>query len=346
MHAKTTPITYISKNRTFDFRILFLSVITLVILALIILSIIPIEEKHYVLPFSLEPAQQLLRHPSDDGIYIPSLKEDKVTHRIKYWWLRIKYGKEILKAFEKKKVKISSPHSDISIDLQGYLNFPDNEKARASQLYVALPAYIAGSYEAGEPADYGYTYEISSVPNGSGLEYLLGTTIVTVDNFPPTIEKVKEMVTTKSRYNLELRTYKGEMLTITTTLHGIAIDAHYTINELWKFNDLMRFELADTEGDSGGAATAYEVFLKKKAISNKHGEFVITGAINIDGKIRSVGGVEAKTYLSIKKSIPVMFVPNGLNFSEALAMKDRMKSDIVIVPIEKLSDIEAYWNNR
>ncbi|MGE7828840.1 S16 family serine protease [Paenibacillus sp. NPDC093718] len=83
--------------------------------------------------------------------------------------------------------------------------------------------------------------------------------------------------------------------------------------------------------------------LKKKGIPNEHGEFVITGAIDLEGNITSVGGVKAKTYLAIKNSVPVIFLPKGMNYSEAKLMKRLMKSNIDIVPIQKLGDIEAYW---
>lgn len=73
------------------------------------------------------------------------------------------------------------------------------------------------------------------------------------------------------------------------------------------------------------------------------GEFVITGAIDVEGNITVSGGVKAKTYLAIKNLVPVMFVPKEMNYAEAIEMKSLMKSNIDIVPILRLGDIEAYW---
>ncbi|MDK8193064.1 S16 family serine protease [Paenibacillus sp. UMB7766-LJ446] len=154
---------------------------------------------------------------------------------------------------------------------------------------------------------------------------------------------MEEILASKALHQIKSRSYDGKIVVRDTTLYGVTVNAHYNINELWKFSDLMRFDLANIEGDSGGAATAYEVMLKKKEIPNEHGEFSITGAINVEGNISSVGGVKAKTYLAIKNSVPVMFVPKGVNYSEAIEMKSLMKSNIDIVPIQKLGDIEAYW---
>lgn len=335
------------KRRSIAYRVLLFAAIVLVLIPVSFLTLymIPMKEREYKLPASLAPAQQLFRYAREDGIYIPSVTEVKVDRLYTYLKFKAKYGSRILQEFEVMKENQNNiGQSSTTNGHPGRVDIPDNQLIRDSLLYVALPAYIAGSEEAGYPADYGYEFEIGGVP--PGLVDLLGTTIVSIDGHPSTLEEMKELVVSDSLHKIDLRTYEGNKVTKTTSLYGVFVNAHYTINQLWRFNDLMRFDLANVEGDSGGVATAYEVMLIKKDSYNKNGKFVITGAIDVDGNIRSVGGVKTKTYLAIKNSIPVMFVPDGLNFSEAVVMKELMKSDIAIVPMKKLSDIEAYWNNR
>ncbi|WP_159067869.1 S16 family serine protease [Paenibacillus ihuae] len=296
-----------------------------------------------MLPSNLAPSQELFRNPIDNGIYIPSVIEEKADNFLEYFFLKAKYG-ELLSEFEELDDQVLSTAFTTTKDNPGHVEIVDNNLMTDSLLYVALPAYIAGSYAAGLPADFSYAFEFTSTT--LELEDLLGTTIITIDSAPPTIEKVNELVRSKTPHEFELRTYKGNIVNKTASIYGITVSAHYTINDLWRFNEMMLFELGNVSGDSGGVATAYNVFLKMQGLGNKNGKFVITGAINIDGTIRSVGSIKAKTYLAVKKSMPVMFVPDGVNYTEAINMKESMNSDIKIVPIKNLDDIERYWNNR
>ena len=318
----------------------FLSIVAILVVVLVIPFLIRIELRTYILPANLDPAQELFRYQFQDSIYIPSVYEKEVSRLSDYLILRVRYG-VVLQEFKKPIQQEEIPYT-VQKERPGRLEFVDTEKLRASLLYVALPAYIAGSNEAGRPVEYGYDFEIAIVPSKKN-EDLLSSTIVTIDGNPPTLEKMEEILASKTLHQIKARSYDGKIVIRDTTLYGAIVNAHYNINELWKFSDLMRFDLANIKGDSGGAATAYEVMLKKKEIPNEHGEFSITGAINVEGNISSVGGVKAKTYLAIKDSVPVMFVPKEINYAEALEMKSLMNSDIDIVPIQKLGDIEAYW---
>lgn len=115
--------------------------------------------------------------------------------------------------------------------------------------------------------------------------------------------------------------------------YGVIVNVYYNINELWKFSDLMKFDLVNIEGDLGGVVIVYEVMFKKKEILNEYGEFSIIGVINVEGNILSVGGVKVKIYLVIKNLVLVMFVLNGVNYLEVIEMKSFMKSNIDIVLI-------------
>lgn len=325
---------------------IFLSIIAIWVAVLIIPYFIRVESRTYALPAKLESGQQLFRTQYQNSVYIPSVHKKEVSRLFDYLRLKVRYG-GLLQEFEEPKQE-GLPYESQE-DPPGILQFPDTEQIRGSLLYVALPAYIAGSNEANLPIQYGYEFDIVALPQKPNdelddeLDDLLGTTIVSIDGYPPTVEKVEEVVASKDLHQIEGRSYHGKTISRETSLYGTGVNAHYTIKELWKFSDLMKFDLANIEGDSGGAATAYEVMLKQKGEPNKHGEMVITGAIDVEGNITSVGGVKGKTYVAIKNSVPVMFVPKEINYAEALEMKSLMKSDIDIVPIQKLSDIEAYW---
>ncbi|PYY29759.1 S16 family serine protease [Paenibacillus illinoisensis] len=333
------PVKTIDKTTRKRTRPIASSIIAIMLIALAILLytfLKPIELRTYELPGKLYPAQELFRYPSEDSIYIPSVSEVRVSRWSDYLFLKMKYG-GLLQEFEQPKEQgyefKKDPPEMMEFDIE----------QRESQLYVTLPAYIAGSNEADYPVQYGHEFEILTLPPGINDDDLLSATIITIEGYPPTLEKVKEILASKSRHQIKARSRDGKIVLLDTTLYGVNVNAHYTINELWKFGDLMRFDLANVKGNSCGAATAYEVMLKQKETSNKQGEFVITGAIDAEGNITGVGGVKAKTYLAIKNSIPVMFVPKGMNYEEAIKMKSLMKCNIEIVPIQKLGDIDAHW---
>ncbi|WP_429373144.1 hypothetical protein [Paenibacillus sp. DS2015] len=84
---------------------------------------------------------------------------------------------------------------------------------------------------------------------------------------------------------------------------------------------MMYFDIQGFSGSSGGAATAYEVMLKAKETRNNHGNFAVTGTIDPEGLVGSIGGINANTYLTIKKSILAMFVPKG-NYNDAIRIKE------------------------
>ncbi|PQP80237.1 hypothetical protein C0Q44_27870 [Paenibacillus sp. PCH8] len=319
---------------------IFLSTIVILVVVLVIPSLIKIELRTYELPGKLDSAQELFRNKTQSFIYIPGVYEQRVSRLSDYLILKIRY-RGLLQEFEQPKQQQETPYVSPE-DPPGRLEYVDTEELRDSQLFVAIPAYIAGSNEADRPIQYGFEFEITGIPSEE-TEDLLNSTIVTIDGSSPTLERVEQILASKALHRIEGRSYDGKTIFLDTSLYNTTVSAHYTIKELWKFSDLMRFDLANIEGNSGGAATAYQVMLKQQGRPNEHGEFVITGAIEVEGDITSVGGVKAKTYLAIKNSIPVMFVPKGINYTEAIEMKSLMKSNIDIVPIQKLGDIEAYW---
>lgn len=337
--VKTINKTIPKVTRTIITNKVFL-IIMLVALAILLYTFLkPVELRTYELPSELYPGQELFREQEQDSIYIPGVKEVIVDRLSDYLLLKMKYG-SLLQEFEQT-VKVDESN-DVNDDPPGKMSF--DEELSDSQLFVALPAYIAGSNEADRPVQYGYEFEILT---GSPeiTDHLTDTTIVTIDGHPPTLEKVNEILASKDRHHIKARSNDGKIVSVNTSFYGAYVYAHYTINELWKFSRLMRFDLADINGNSGGAATAYEVMLRQKGRINKHGKFVITGAIDVEGNISGVGGVKAKTYLTIKNQVPVMFVPQ-INYAEATEMKSLMKSNIDIVPIQKLGDIEAYWSKE
>jgi PDZ domain-containing secreted protein len=178
-----------------------------------------------------------------------------------------------------------------------------------------------------------YTYALNNI-NG---QLLLGN--ISLKYTSEITQAVKE----NRIHNIKVVTITGEYQSFSDSLYGAIVRAHYTLNDLWGLNDMMYFDLPGFSGGSGGAATAYEVMLKAKETANNHGHFVVTGTIDPEGLVGSIGGIIAKTYLAIKQSIPVMFVPKG-NYNDAIRIKELKHSNITIVPIEKLKDTSAFWD--
>ncbi|MDK8193063.1 hypothetical protein QP794_23520 [Paenibacillus sp. UMB7766-LJ446] len=147
-------------TRKITIRIFVSFIATLLVVLVIMLK--PIELRTYDLPSSLAPAQELFRYQFQDSIYIPSLYEKRVSRLYDYLILKMKYG-GLLQEFEQPKQQ--DIPSNPPKDSPGMLAFPDTEEQRESLLYVALPAYIAGSNEAGRPVEYGYEFEIAIVPS-------------------------------------------------------------------------------------------------------------------------------------------------------------------------------------
>ena len=317
---------------------MFLTIFCLICLIPIILGIstfIPIEERNYELPSVLASAQQQFRYGQDNGIYIPSIKKEKINRLSNYWYLCYKYGK-FLQEFE-----VITTLNEKSEDASRKVEIDDFNDGF---LYVALPAYIAGNQEAGIPKSYGYQFEIRGFdPDYTKEADLLSTRVMSIDEHVPNLKNMSEAVNEDLTHNIKVVTMKGEHLSFSDSLYGAIVRAHYTLDDIWGLNDMMYFDLPGFTGSSGGAATAYEVMLNAKETVNNHGHFVVTGTIDPEGLVGSIGGINAKTHLSIKQSIPVMFVPKE-NYNDAIRIKELMHSNITIVPIEKLKDISAFWD--
>ncbi|KQN96773.1 S16 family serine protease [Paenibacillus sp. Leaf72] len=313
----------------------------LILFIVFILSLIPIANpKIYELPDKLYPAQTMFKNVYDDGIFIPSSVDKKTDNILSYLHLRFFYDKEILRLFEKATVTTENHLNGFS---PGHVYINSTEEGL---LYSVLPAYIAGHKEAHVYKTFYYQYEIISTPiDNKELEWVSGYTIQKVDGHPININEINSLVKDREIHEIELKTIEGALTNVSTSLYGVNIKIHYSIDDLWRLNDMLHLDVAGVKGNSGGAATAYEVFLKAKSEYNQNGRFVITGTIDIEGNIGSVGSINAKTYLADQHGIPVMFVPNGENHKEALKMKEQLDSDIVIVPIHKLGDIAAYWRD-
>lgn len=335
LKAHNTPLT---KMKTMLISCIF-AISALILIITLYCYFKPIETKIYEIPGSLYDGQELFRYANHDSIYIPSVNKKTVNRLYEFLILKIQHG-ELLQEFEQ--TILQNDETDTVKKIPDRVLF-ETEEISGSQIYVAIPAYIVGSKEAGRPVQYEYEFEITSVPSGVDNNLLLST-ILSIDDQPPTLIKMNEILASKTKHKIKVRSYHGNIFTLNTLLYNVFVTAHYRINEFWKFSDLMRFDLANINGNSGGAATAYEVMLKKKDITNTHGEFVVTGAIDVNGNITSVGGIKGKTYLSIKHSIPVMFVPKGVNYFDAVDIKKLMESKINIIPIQNIGDIEAYWS--
>ena len=71
-----------------------------------------------------------------------------------------------------------------------------------------------------------------------------------------------------------------------------------------------------------------------------------TGAIDITGKVSSIGGVKYKLKGAIKNKANVFLVPAGDNYNEAIKLKEKYKYDIDIVSISNFDEAIEYLKNK
>lgn len=71
-----------------------------------------------------------------------------------------------------------------------------------------------------------------------------------------------------------------------------------------------------------------------------------TGAIDINGKVSSIGGVKYKLKGAIKNKADVFLVPAGDNYKEAIELKKKHKYNIDIVSISNFEEAIEYLKNK
>ena len=110
------------------------------------------------------------------------------------------------------------------------------------------------------------------------------------------------------------------------------------LNE-YKTDPKVNIEFAkDEAGPSGGLITALSIYnkLTKKDIT-KGLTVAGTGTMEADGSIGQIGGIEYKLKGASKKA-DIFLVPEGQNYEEAKAIKQKKNYKIKIIPVSSLED--------
>lgn len=116
-----------------------------------------------------------------------------------------------------------------------------------------------------------------------------------------------------------------------------------SINE-YDTNPKIDIKLDSNEsGSSGGLVTALYIYdsLVEDDLTNGL-KIVVTGTIDIDGKVGSIGGVKYKLKSAVKNNADIFIVPSGDNYKEAMKLKEKNNYDIDIVSAETFKQVIDY----
>jgi PDZ domain-containing protein len=67
-----------------------------------------------------------------------------------------------------------------------------------------------------------------------------------------------------------------------------------------------------------------------------------TGTVDEEGNVGPIGGAWQKIVAADEEKAEVFFVPAGSNYEEALESRDRLDSDIEVVPVKTVEDAIRY----
>ncbi len=117
----------------------------------------------------------------------------------------------------------------------------------------------------------------------------------------------------------------------------------YSIRKYEANPNIEIFYEASESGPSGGLMTTLAVYntLVEEDIT-KGLTIVGTGTIEPDGTVGEIGGVEYKLKGAESKHADIFFVPAGDNYEEAIALKEKKKYSIQIVPVTTFEDALEY----
>ncbi len=154
-------------------------------------------------------------------------------------------------------------------------------------------------------------------------------------------KEVGSSVTLKVRHGDKEYNRKAEIRELDNTkIIGIV---PYSIRA-YEANPGIKISYENSEsGPSGGLMTTLAVYntLVEEDIT-KGLTIVGTGTIEPDGTVGEIGGVEYKLKGAENKHADIFFVPSGENYEEAIALKEKKKYSITIVPVSTFDDALEY----
>lgn len=99
-------------------------------------------------------------------------------------------------------------------------------------------------------------------------------------------------------------------------------------------------------GSSGGLALSLAIYnsLVKEDIT-KGKTIVVTGTMEEDGTVGSIGGIEYKLKSAESSKAPLFIVPNGENYDEAIKLKKEKNYKIKIIGVSTFKEAIEYLKN-
>ncbi|MGM0522428.1 MAG: SepM family pheromone-processing serine protease [Bacillota bacterium] len=113
----------------------------------------------------------------------------------------------------------------------------------------------------------------------------------------------------------------------------------------------VEFFSGDIGGPSAGLVLALELYDQLTAGDLTHGKKIAgTGEVDYDGNVGRIGGVDKKVVAADKEGCEIFFAPNekgrvDSNYQLAKQTKEAIDSDMVIVPVDTVSDALDYLND-
>ena len=106
----------------------------------------------------------------------------------------------------------------------------------------------------------------------------------------------------------------------------------------------VNFNFSSNEsGPSGGLMATLYIYNTLIADDITKGLTLVgTGAIDENGNVGEIGGVEFKLKGAVKKKADIFFVPNGDNYKEAIKLKDEFSYDIDIIGVDTFDQVLEY----
>lgn len=200
-----------------------------------------------------------------------------------------------------------------------------SEMARAEEIASAVALRAAGIDVAAKPRGALVVGVAEESPSAGLLEP--GDVIVAVGatptRTPDALRKAVNTVSPGTAITLRLlRDGKAQTQTVTTmaspddpdrTIIGIAVEQDAKIVLPFKVN----IDLGDVGGPSAGLAFALQILQELGRDVDRGYTLAVTGAIELDGAVVSVGGIKQKTIGARRSGADVLLVPAGDNAIEA-----------------------------
>lgn len=99
-------------------------------------------------------------------------------------------------------------------------------------------------------------------------------------------------------------------------------------------------------GPSGGLMTSLAIYNSLISEDITKGNTIIgTGTIDSQGRVGSIGGVKYKLLGAVKNKAKVFIVPNGENYLEAIALKEKYDYDIEIIGVSTFDETLDFLKN-